>query len=231
MKFWKRRYYTLLSSLPALPRFHKAKVLPISRERLEARLRMLADEDANVVEQIWSYFAYERQPMDRTEEQMVAFYERIMKEAIQPTLCAIIDFGMNQRTIVAGLRQRQRRLAAPRPGLIWGGGPWLGHIERHWSEPDFSLSSAFPWITEIRGLLESHQSLNLERRLNDLAWGYLDRLADGKEFTFDAVLIYLTKWSLLNRWLSHDDQKAAARFQHLADQMLRGHDRLFQTTP
>ena len=52
MAMWKRQYYTLHASLPALPYFDKAKVLPISRERLEARMGMLAPEDAETMEKV-----------------------------------------------------------------------------------------------------------------------------------------------------------------------------------
>jgi hypothetical protein len=190
---------------------------------------MLADEDANVVEQMWNYFAYERQPMDRTEKEMVGFYNTMMREVTQPTLRAIIDFGMNQRTIVAGLRRRHRGLLAPRPGLVWGGGQWVGHIEHHWSDADFNLTSVFPWVPEIRRFLESNETLSLDRHLKDLTWSYLDHLAMVPAFTFDALLVYVAKWSLLNQWLLHDESKAAARFETLAADMLRGHDRIFHT--
>lgn len=227
MGIWQRQYYTLHASLPALPPFHKAKVLPISRERLEMRLGMLAAEDAEVVEQTWSYFEYERQPMDRTDVEMVAFYKQFMREVTQPTLRAIMDFGMSQRTIVAALRRRQRGLPAPHPGLLWGGGAYVGHIERHWSHADFHLTPVFPWVPEARRFLESNEILALERKLKDLNWNFLDRLVDGQYFTFDAVLIYLVKWGLLNQWLLHDEETATERFKTLAAEMILGHEHLF----
>lgn len=194
-----------------------------------ARLLMLAEEDAEVVNQLWNYFTYERQPMDRTEKEMVAFYNTMMREVTQPTLQAIIDFGMNQRTIVAGLRRRHQGLRVPRPGFVWGGGPWVRHIERNWNDTDFDLSSLFPWVPEVRRFLESNQPLLLERRLKDLSWNYLDQLACGPHFTFDALLVYIAKWSLLNQWLLHDSSKAAERFEKLTAHMLKGHEKIFET--
>ena len=228
MEFWKKQYYTLLSSFPALPRFHQAKVLPISRERLMGRLRMLQEKDAEVVNQLWNYIAYERQPLDRTDEQIVTFYNTLMREVSQSTLRAILEFGMNQRTIVAGLRRRHRGLPLPRHGLTWGGGQWAGHIERHWNETDFNLTTVFPWVPEIRRYLESNETLSLERRLKDLSWSYLDTLTMGPHFSFDALLVYIAKWSLLNQWLLHDESKAAQRFESLTAELLVGHDQIFQ---
>lgn len=231
MGVWQRRYYTLVSSFPALPHFQLAKVLPISRERLMARLRMLPADDAQVVNQMWKYFAYEQQPMERTDQEMVAFFHTMLREVKQPTLWAIINYGMTQRTLVAALRRRHWGLPAPRPGVVWGGEPWARHIERHWSEADFHLTQIFPWIPEIRGLLESNETLSMERRLKDLAWAYLDMLAGAPAFTFDALLVYVAKWGLLNQWLLHDEDKAAARFQHLTDEILKGKERLFEAPP
>ena len=194
-----------------------------------ARLRMLPEEDAAVVKQMWNYFAYERQPIERTDEEMVAFYNTMMREVTQPTLRAIIVFGMNQRTIVAGLRRRHRGLPAPRTGFVSGGGQWARHIERYWSDADFGLTTVFPWVPEIRRSLESNQTLTLERRLKDLTWSYLDQLAMGPHFSFDALLVYIAKWGLLNQWLLHDESKASARFESLTAEMLIGHEQILET--
>ena len=194
------------------------------------RLSMLAEEDAKVMKQMWNYFGYEQQPSERTDEEIVAFYNTMMTEVTQPTLLAIIEFGMTQRTIVAGLRRRHRGLPGPRPGFSWGGGPWAGHIERHWSDADFNLTTVFPWVPEIRRFLESNEPLSLERRLKDLSWSYLDYLAMGSHFSVDALLVYIAKWSLLNQWLLQDESKAAERFESLTADLLAGHDRIFQTT-
>ena len=44
-------YYTLIASLPALPYFKLVERLPINRQRLEERLRMLNEEDASILAQ------------------------------------------------------------------------------------------------------------------------------------------------------------------------------------
>ncbi len=51
----------------------------------------------------------------------------------------------------------------------------------------------------------------------------------GPHFSFDALLVYIAKWSLLNQWLLHDESKAAERFETLSAEMLVGHDQIFQT--
>jgi hypothetical protein len=227
MALGERQYHTLVASLPYLPRFDRAKILPISIERLRARGSMLAPEDAAVLDQALTYFAYERQPVDRTDTQIVAFYHDIMSKTDQPTLRAIIDFTVSQRTIMAALRRRHRGLPVPSAGEPWGAGRWVRHIERNWSDANFNLAGVYPWIPECRQLLESEQPLALEKRLMDLSWDYVDRLADGKYFTFDVVLIYVCKWELVNQWLSYDERAAATRFEQLLTEVIGEHKRIF----
>lgn len=188
---------------------------------------MLAPEDLAVLDQALTYFAYERQPVDRTDAQVVAFYQDIMSKTDQPTLRAIIDFALSQRTIMAALRRRHRGLPPPRPGEPRGAGPWVRHIERNWSDANFNLAGVYPWIPECRQLLESEQPLALEKRLMGLLWDYVDRLTDGQYFTFDVVLVYVCKWVLVNRWLSCDEQAAATRFEQLLTEVIGGHERIF----
>lgn len=188
---------------------------------------MLAPEDAAVLDQALTYFAYERQPVDRTDAQIVAFYRDIMGETDQPTLRAIIDFTVSQRTIMAALRRRHRGLPVPIPGEPWGAGAWVRYIERNWSEANFNLAGVYPWIPECRQLLESEQPLALEKRLMGLSWDYVDRLADGQYFTFDVVLVYVCKWELINRWLSYDERVAATRFEQLLTEVIGERGRIF----
>lgn len=227
MRLGQRQYYTLVASLPHLPRFDRAKMLPISIERLNARGSILESEDAAVLDQALTYFAYERQPVDRTDAQIVTFYHDIMSKTDQPTLRAIIDFAVTQRTIMAALRRRHRGLPPPAPGEPWGAGPWVRHIERNWGDANLNLAGVYPWIPECRQLLESEQPLALEKRLMGLFWDYVDRLAEGQYFTFDAVLIYVCKWQLVNRWLLYDGRAAAARFEQLLTEVVGEHKRIF----
>ena len=222
-----RPYYTLIASLPPLPRFDRAKALPINPERLEARLRMLEPEDASVAERAQDFLRWQRQPMTRTDAWVVRRYRELMAEVANPTLRAMIDYRLQLRTVMAALRRRTRGLGPPRPGENWGAGPFVRWIEQHWQAPDFDLGAVYPWVAEARRLHEVGETLELERLLMGMVWDHLTRLEDGRVFTFDAVLIYLFKWDILRRWLAHDVAGAAARFEALVDRTLGEHGRLF----
>ena len=213
-------YYTLVASLPLLPRFDRAERLPISRERLAERLRMLAPQDAATLEQVTALFAWERQALERTDAEVATDYERLMAEVRHPMLRTLLESIADQRTILAALRRRRRGLPAPAPGEPWGVGPLAAPIARQWEAPDLGLGRRYPWVPDARALLHAGESLALERLLVERNWELADRLLAGTEFGFDAVLGYLVKWNMLQMWLSHDSRAARERFEELVTEML-----------
>jgi hypothetical protein len=224
----RRQYYTLIASLPYLPRFDRAERLPITRERLRERRRMLEPDDAELVERAVRFLAWHRQAVDRTDAEMVADYRRmaaLMEE--EPALMNMFEFRVDQRTIMAALRRRQRGLPAPTPGKPWGVGRWVRHIERNWDAPNFKLSAVHPWIPQAREYLEAGESLALERLLFSRAWDRWDRMAQGDTFGFEALVAYLFKWDILIRWLSYDRDGAKTRFEELLLEVTGEQDRLF----
>jgi hypothetical protein len=220
-------YYTLLTALPPLPRFDRAERVPINRERLFERLKMLEPEDAIIVERASAFLAYRRQPAARTDREMVAAYHRLMEVVHQPDLSAMFEFNINVRTIVAALRRRHQGLPLPAAGEPWGVGPYVRHLEQNWDAPDFKLAAVFPWIPQARALLEDGEALALRRLLFGLTWDYVDRLAQDKSFQFEAVIAYLYKWDLVNRWLAHNVEEAQLRFEELLLEVTHEHARIF----
>ena len=74
-----KQYYTLVSSLPDLPHFAAAEVLPISRERLEGRLKMLDPVDAADLRRTRSLIAWQEQPAMRTDEQVIGQFTSALR--------------------------------------------------------------------------------------------------------------------------------------------------------
>lgn len=222
----RHQYYTLIASLPPLPYFERAERLPINQERLAERLRMLEPEDAEVVERTSAFLAWDRQPVTRTDRDLVADYQRLMALIDQTPLMRLIGFGIDLRTIMAALRRRQRGLPLPAGGEPWGVGQWVRHIERYWDDPHFKLVAVYPWITQVREYLAGGEILALEQLLMKLIWEQADRFALGNEFGFDAVLAYIFKWNILQRWLAYDYQAAKIRFDELLAEVTDAHERL-----
>ncbi len=215
MIFVAASYYTLIGSLPHLPSFEKAQRLPISRLKLEQRLRMLTPEDA---EQLARAEALASWPMTlakpRSDAEMIVRYREAMA-SMQPVLRQYLEFRFGLQTLMAAIRRRQAGLPAPVRGEAWGVGPWLTTIERHWSEADFALAKVHRWLPEARGYLERQDALALEKHLMGVLWGWLSRLAESNPFGFEAVVSYVFRWDILRVWLACDASAARTRFQAL----------------
>ncbi len=219
-------YYTLIASLPYMPVFYRAKRLPINRQRLDERLSMLESDDRSVISLAEEFIEWQRQPVDQTNVELARFYRRLMTEVTQPNLREMIEYRMDQRTIMVGLRYRQRGLPLPR-GSDWGVGRWVQHIEFHWEHPDFRLGSAYPWIADARRLLESGKALELEKLLMNRVWNYLARISESKTFQFESVLAYLFRWDITQRWLLYSRQRARERLSEIKLETLGNFQQLF----
>jgi hypothetical protein len=211
-----------MASLPPLPRFDRAERLPITRERLRQRLRMLTPEDAELFERAAEFLAWQRQTATRTDQEMIATYKRIEAHVGHPILQSLFEVPIDQRTIVAALRRRHRGFPPPTPGEPWGVGRFVRHIERNWDDPYFKLSPVYPWIPQARAHLEAGETLALERLLQDILWDHVDRSVQLYDFRFGAVLTYMIKWDIINQWLSYNIEDAKARFKELVAEVTDG---------
>jgi hypothetical protein len=214
-------YYTLIASLPPLPHFDRAERLPINRVRLRERFKMLEPDDMMVVQHVSAFYVWHGAPSARTDGEMVAEYNRLMKVVDQPLIREMMTFPADVRTIMVALRRRHLG-QPPVPGKPWAVGQWVRHIERNWYDADFRLSAVYPWVPLARQHLEAGETLVLERLLMDLNWEHVNRLAQGREFGFDAFVAYLFKWYLLERWLFYDSQASKTRFEELLTEVTNG---------
>jgi len=180
---------------------------------------MLETEDAELVERGTAFFRWQLQPSERTDREMVAYYERMAEFMEKPVLKGILEFPINQRTVMVALRRRHRGLPTPSAGEPWGVGPLVRHIERYWEDQDFKFSGLYPWIPQARAHLEAGEALALDRLLMGLVWDKMDRIAEGDVFSFEALLAYLFKWGILDLWLSYDREDAGARFEELVSEV------------
>lgn len=211
----RRMYYTLIASLPPLPRFDQSARLPISRERLESRRRMLDPEDEALLERAVAFLAWERDPATRTDQDRAHDFKRLAEMSDHAGLWALLEFPVNQRTIMAALRRRYLGRPAPAAGEPWGAGLLVRHIVKNWDDANFKLGALHPWISEAQGHLEAGKALALERLLLNLLWDRLARSPHARDFTLEAFLLYLLKWDIVQRWLSYSGEGAVARFEEL----------------
>lgn len=214
------RYTALMASLPPLGRLFEAREPAISRLKLQSRLSLLHPADRHSLDRAIGILSQglvgdAGAAAVRGDALLLADAQRFFEEVHHPLLRQLVRHRLDLRTTIAALRRRHRGELEPPRDQAWGFGPLLPTIERHWLDPNLGLAGVFPWIGEAQRLLESTDLIGLERLLFGLIWRELDRLALGHNFDFEAVVIYLARWSLVERWSNYDAATAAARFGQL----------------
>ncbi|HUT91194.1 MAG TPA: DUF2764 family protein [Thermoguttaceae bacterium] len=216
-------YHFLLGSLPAMPRHFDVDRVPITQPRLKKRLELLRPEDAEVLERLKAFLIWDRQPWDRTDEEVISHYDQLMSSMRNRLGRHIVAFQMDIRTIMSGLRRRRRGLPPP-PGV----GQWVDHIRKNWEHPEFRLQWEHPWIAPMSRLLDTTDCLEAQRIKLSVTWNHWTKLAEQYFFSFEAVLLYLVRWEIINRWTSRDAALGRERFEQLVTESLDEHANLYE---
>jgi hypothetical protein len=214
------RYYTLVASLPALPHFKRAERLPINRQRLEERLRLLSDKDTSTLTKARAVVEWGAHTANRTDAEFIRRYDIARSATSCDFLLSTLLFRINIRTIIAALRRRLRGEVTGPSSSPWGAGPWVAHIERNWRSADFKLEPVFPWIAPARQHLENGESAALEELLMDVVWNNLGNVPIGRDFALDAVIAFVFKWDIIERRLAYSGPAARNRFSDLGTRIL-----------
>ncbi len=217
----KRRYYTLIASLPYLPKFYKLNRLPINEIRLNKRREMLDPKDTDLVERATEFLLWHRQSFERTA---VDVYDRFRKATEwsegYSSLIEHLRFRKNMRFIVASLRMKARKMDRPVLPDVWKKDSIATHVIRNWESPDFKLGAHFPWIEAFATLISEDKSFDAEKLLLDQAWESADKMGRIDPFGLEAFLGYLFKWDISYRWLQYNEEQAKIRFKKLVEEII-----------
>ncbi|RDH82171.1 MAG: hypothetical protein DIZ78_17305 [endosymbiont of Escarpia spicata] len=220
-------YITLITSLPYAGELFAVSQTPISRIQLEARLSFLTPEDATQLQAIEGLLWWSSHSHEASDAEIAVKTKRLLGELENEWLRQLIRQRMEFRTLVAALRRRRRGESAADLNADWGFGRWLGVIHRNWSEPGFSLERAFPWVLEANRLLREEDHLGLERLLLGEQWRTLDQQGEGHYFDFEAVVAYVLKWGIMERWSSYHGEGAVRRFENVLDDAVGEYVQMF----
>ena len=217
-------YYMLVSSLPALPARFDVDRLPITLERLQARLRMLEPEDAREISRMLDVLRWSWQFEEAKDAAVAKRYGELMQEITTPLAHEVLAAGMNMRMIVAALRRRRRGLGPPTVGF----GRWFEHIRRHFNQPDFGLGHVIPWLVPFNQLLEQSDVLALYRQVLQETWTYLrKRSQDYDNFSFEAVVLYIARWDIIRHWQQLQAERGRAVFESLVTEAMGEYAKLY----
>lgn len=227
---FRREYYTLFTSLPSLPMLFEAERLPLSPERLERRLLMLAPEDALLLQEILDLSLWDQQIHQKKEQDLFYKFDTILPK-LSPFLRDVVQWLMDLRTLMAALRKRRKSPEPPHKSELWHLGTWTEHLVRNWSKPTFSLEHRLPWLPELKDAFDKGLSREVEVSLLRLKWSYLSKHAEQHTFYFEAIVCYVLRWHLLLRWLTYNGTAALLRFDALIEEVLAGSSLAFSQEP
>lgn len=222
-------YVTLMSSLPYHGELFGARQTPLSRFQLDKRLAWLRPEHSETLRSIEDIMRWRRLELGMTDAEYLEQADRVIDELDIPLLEEVVRTRLEARTLIAALRKRRAGHPAPGPGQRWGYGRWLGVIARHWGEADFGLARVYPWVAEASRKLEEGDVLSVDRLFMNYAWEEMSRLGAGHYFDFEAVVIYVLRWDLIDRFTQYDAAGAGARIVELASECLGVHQRIFES--
>jgi hypothetical protein len=221
------KYVTLMTALPFLGDLFKSKQTPCSRYKLDEYLQMLEPQDAQLLHELEDLMQWSHQPIERSDEHIVRHARRCLQSLDNEFIKEVVLFRLELRTAVAALRRRKLHSDPPPPGKAWGAGRWVSFIENHWDEPAFGLDNIFPWLAQANRLLRADDNVGLERLLLKEVWEGLRRLGEGHYFDFEAVVIYVFRWNVINRWTTYSEEGAAIRYSQMIDTGLGQYRHMF----
>jgi len=210
-------YTMLMTSLPHLGSLFEAKYSVISRLKLERRLNVLTPEDAADLAMVEQMSCWDRLGGIADDAALSEQASRTVTDLTNPLLMDIVRHRIELRTLVAALRRRQLGQGAPVEGEKWGYGRWMKVIARNWNEPGFGVQNAFPWVLEAHRLMGERNTVAVERLLLEEVWNELGRKGQGHHFDFEAVVIYVLRWDVMERWTHYQAPQAQDRFTSLIE--------------
>lgn len=211
----------LMASLPAPGPMFSEKQTPLSRLRLEERLQVLENADRAVLDAIENALEWRCMHPEMDDATLLQRVEIAHNITSSETLRRVIDGRMNIRLCMAALRMRADGESSPPADGSWGYSRWGRALVRNWQAPSFGLDTIFPWIKEADRLFSQGDAYALERLMLSLVEGDLKRHGALHQFDLEAVIIYVLRWSLVERWTRYNAEAASRRFAQILEDELK----------
>ncbi len=202
-------YYALAASLPFLPPLPQNKNLPFTRPHLEKRINgLLAREHLTLLEQYRSFVSFSERG-NQGDKDYLRRAKEFMQRLPDPDLQENFTWFMEFRMTTAAIRRRERGL--PPPGLEegWWRGYVLEYLVHYWQEPNFRLERRFPFLGEYVVAVRSGDMANAGRLLLEAAEGELRRAGESHDFDLTAIIFYVLRFGLIERWIAQRDERRA----------------------
>ncbi|MEM5535663.1 DUF2764 family protein [Neptuniibacter pectenicola] len=212
-------YYTLMTALPWLPDLEQCTQLPISRIALDRRLTMLSEHDSEQLSRIEAVFnPIIDQHISLTDKDFITQWKATVQQVESPRMLALINDQMELKTLLAALRCRAGGLEDP--SQFYGAGRWVQLIKKHWFEPGFGLDRVCPQLLQLQRLMAKEKPMLVEDYYNQQLWTRLRQAEHCVQFSFEALACFVLRWSIAERCLRYDGDKAVDTFNRSRSALL-----------
>ncbi len=204
-------YNLVLAALPRHGRLTAARRPPVSRLVLDRRLRLLPQRDQEELARIEAVLAWDQAQKIPDDAAAMARMQEVVASLRSPFLRDLLNDRIGMRAIVAAFRRRVRGETEAGPELALAGERRAWRIRRRRSASDFGLGGAEPWVRRVAGHVDQHDVLGMDREVAGEVWRRLERARARRPSGYEALVIYVLQWSLVDRQTRHDAEKARVR--------------------
>jgi hypothetical protein len=148
-------------------------------------------------------------------------YHELMKESANPLARYLIKSRTEMRLLLSAIRRQRRGLGPPSwAGKVAGSEGLTSSIRKHWNQPHFQLGARYRWVEAFTKLYDSGDVGEAQWVLFAHRWRDWTRIAEQHTFSFEAVIAYLVRWEIIDRWTSQNAEAGKARFANLIEETL-----------
>ncbi|MCB1138147.1 MAG: DUF2764 family protein [Leptospiraceae bacterium] len=153
----------------------------------------------------------------RTENRLIELY---FDEAIESTGPFLSGYFSHKRDIKNILSAINARREGKEIHEVLVGDTDLNRQIATSNLPDLGLSGAYPFIPEMRELLDDRRLNELERKVDRLILDYIHENSEGHIFDEVAVFAYFLELSLAQRWLDRSADEGRDRLRDIVKKVL-----------
>lgn len=140
------------------------------------------------------------------------YFDHVLRAASSPFLRDWFEMNLNLNNILASLTAKKYGLD-PSKYLI--GSNEITEILKSGLWGDIAYLKEGEMISEIVRIGEETEPMQRERRLDAFKWRILEEVTFADTFSIHAMLAYLLKLQILERWVALDKEQGMARFREI----------------
>ncbi len=152
------------------------------------------------------------------EDEMLLQYYTYAIGTKDPEVAAWYQFNFDLQNVMTALVARKNGWKVS--DYVKGEGDFCDALRTSMAA-DFGLSGVMPFVADIIGIADETDPVKKEKKMDALKWAWLDEHTFFEPFGLTALIAYLARTEILERWALLDPQQGRERFTQIIDD-LRG---------